>query len=77
MIFNKGWFAKFMVVFGYVMSVIYIGLGVSLFIPGVFNIESWEMKFAFAIFLIAYGFYRLVKQITKKTEPTDYKEDFR
>jgi hypothetical protein len=71
MIFNKVWFAKFMVFFGYLMSVIYIGLGVSLFIPNVFNIQSWEIKFAFAIFLIAYGFYRLVKQITKQTEPND------
>lgn len=71
MLFNKVWFAKFMVFFGYLMSIIYIGLGVSLFIPGIFKIESWEMKFAFGIFLIAYGFYRLVKQITKKTEHTD------
>lgn len=53
------------------MSLIYIGLGISLFIPNLFNIASWEMKFAFALFLIAYGFYRLVKQITKKTESND------
>jgi len=71
MLFNKVWFAKFMVFFGYLMSVIYIGLGVSLFIPNVYNIQSWEIKFAFAIFLIAYGFYRLVKQITKQKESND------
>jgi hypothetical protein len=71
MIINKGWFSKFMVTFGYLMSLIYIGLGVSLFIPNIFFIPSWELRFAFALFLIAYGFYRLVKQITKKTEPND------
>ena len=71
MIFKTVWFAKFMVFFGYLMSVIYIGLGASLFIPNLYNIESWEMKFAFGIFLIAYGFYRLVKQLTKKTESND------
>ncbi len=71
MLFNKVWFSKFMVFFGYLMSLIYIGLGVTLFIPGIFTINSWELRFAFALFLIAYGFFRLVKMITKKAEPND------
>jgi len=71
MLFSKVWFSKFMVFFGYLMSAIYIGLGVSLFIPNIFVINSWELRFAFALFLITYGLYRLVKQITKKTQPNE------
>jgi hypothetical protein len=71
MVVSKIWISKFMIAFGYLMSLIYIGLGSSLFIPGLFNISSWELRFALAVFLIAYGFYRLVKQITKKTETND------
>ena len=71
MLFNKVWFSNFMVFFGYLMSLVYIGLGVTLFIPGIFTINSWELRFAFALFLIAYGFFRLVKMITKKAEPND------
>ena len=71
MLLSKVWLSKFMVFFGYLMSVIYIGLGAALFIPGIFIINSWELRFAFAFFLIAYGIYRLVKMITLKTEPND------
>lgn len=71
MLLNKVWFSKFMVFFGYLMSAIYVGLGVSLFIPGLFTINSWELRFAFALFLIAYGLFRLVKMVTRKTEPNN------
>lgn len=71
MLFNKGWFSKFMGIFGYFMAVIYIGLGVMLFIPRVYPNVPGVLKFSFALFFIAYGFFRLVKLITKKTEQND------
>jgi hypothetical protein len=71
MLFSKGWFLKFMGIFGYFMAAIYVGLGVVLFIPGVYPNVPGVLKFSFALFFLAYGFYRLVKLITKKTEPND------
>ena len=71
MLLNKGWFSKFMGVFGYLMAAIYVGLGVTLFVPGVYPNIPGVLKFSFALFFIAYGFYRLVKLFTRKTEPND------
>jgi hypothetical protein len=71
MLFDKGWLSKFMGIFGYLMAVIYIGLGVMLFIPRVYPNIPGVLKFSFALFFIAYGFFRLVKLKTKKTEPND------
>lgn len=71
MIISKGWLSKFMVFFGYLMAAIYIGLGILLFIPKVYPYVPGVLKFSFALFFIAYGFFRLVKLITKKTEPND------
>jgi len=71
MMFSKGWLSKFMVFFGYLMAAIYIGLGVLLFIPKVYPYVPAVLKFSFALFFIAYGFFRLVKMITKKTEPNE------
>lgn len=68
MIFNTGWFSKFMSYFGYLMAAIYIGLGAMLFIPRVYPNVPGVLKFSFALFFIAYGFFRLVKLITKKKE---------
>ena len=58
-------------VFGYLMAAIYVGLGVTLFVPGVYPNIPGVLKFSFALFFIAYGFYRLVKLFTRKTEPND------
>ena len=58
-------------IFGYLMAIIYIGLGVMLFVPGVYPNIPAVLKFSFALFFIAYGFYRLVKLFTRKTEPND------
>jgi len=69
--FSKGSFSKFMVFFGYLMAVIYIGLGGMLFIPNVYPGIPRNLKFAFALFFIAYGAFRLVKMITKKSEPDE------
>lgn len=71
MVANKGWFSKFMNIFGYLMAAIYVGLGVVLFIPGAYPYIPGVLKFAFALFFIAYGFFRLVKLITRKTETND------
>lgn len=53
------------------MAVIYIGLGALLFIPYIYPGIPRNLKFAFALFFIAYGFFRLVKIITKKSEPNE------
>jgi uncharacterized membrane protein YjjB (DUF3815 family) len=71
MLFSKVWFSKFMGIFAYLMAAIYIGLGVLLIIPGIYPNIPGVLKFAFAFFFIAYGFFRLVKLITRKTEPND------
>jgi hypothetical protein len=72
MLFNKGWFSKFMDIFGYLMAAIYVGLGVMLFLPSVYPNIPGVLKFSFALFFIAYGFFRLVKLISKKkTESND------
>ena len=69
--FNKAFFSKFMMVFGYIMALVYIGLGVMLFIPRVYPNIPGALKFSFALFFIAYGLFRLVKIITKKSEPNE------
>lgn len=68
MLLNKGWFAKFMVVFGYFMAFVYIGLGAMLFIPKVYPIIPGVLKITFSFFFIAYGCFRLVKMFTRKTD---------
>jgi hypothetical protein len=66
MLFSKVFFSKFMVVFGYLMAVVYIGLGGMLFLPQTYPNVPVALKFAFALFFISYGLFRLVKMITKK-----------
>ena len=69
--FSKEWFAKFMIYFGYLMCVIYVCLGLVLLLNDVFPVKPAALKFSFSLFLIAYGFFRLAKLVTKKTEPND------
>jgi uncharacterized membrane protein YccC len=71
MLFNKELFSKFWGFFGYLMAAIYIGLGVMLFLPSVYPNIPGVLKFSFALFFVAYGFFRLVKLRTKKTESND------
>jgi hypothetical protein len=66
--FSKEKLSKFMIYFGYLMSAIYVILGVSLLTSNVFHVRPPALKFSFALFLIAYGFYRLVKVRSKRTE---------
>lgn len=71
MLVDKAWFSKFMTVFGYIMAFIYIGLGVVLFWDGAFPYVPKNFKFAFALFFIAYGFYRLVKMFSKVNDTNE------
>ena len=71
MLFSKGWLSKFMIYFGYLMAAIYVGLGVVLLASDIFPVKPPALNFSIALFFIAYGFYRLVKLITTKTEPND------
>jgi hypothetical protein len=71
MLFSKIFFSKFMVVFGYLMAVVYIGLGGMLFLPQTYPNVPVALKFSFALFFISYGLFRLVKMITKKPYPND------
>jgi hypothetical protein len=71
MLLNKAWFSKFMTVFGYLMAIIYIGLGAMLFWSKILPNVPNNLKFAFALFFIAYGLYRLVKMRSKVDETND------
>jgi hypothetical protein len=71
MLFDKNQFSKFMVGFGYLMALVYIGLGVMLFIPSVYPNIPTVLKFAFSFFFVAYGFFRLVKMWTRKKDFND------
>jgi hypothetical protein len=71
MLLNKAWFSKFMTFFGYLMAVIYIGLGALLFKAGILPNVPKNLKFAFALFFIAYGLYRLVKMRSKIDDNND------
>ena len=71
MLLNKAWFSKFMTIFGYLMAVIYIGLGIMLFLKNILPNVPKHLKFAFALFFIAYGLFRLVKMRSKVDETND------
>jgi hypothetical protein len=71
MLFDKKQFSKFMLGFGYLMALVYIALGAMLFIPSVYPNIPVVLKFAFSFFFIAYGFFRLVKMWTKKSDPNN------
>lgn len=68
---SKGRLSTFMRYFGYLMSVIYVCLGFVLLLSDVFPVSPLALKFSFALFLIAYGFFRMAKLITKKSELND------
>jgi len=71
MINTKAWFAQFMKVFGYFMVAVYIALGVMLLAADVYNNIPKNLKITFALFFIAYGFYRLVKMLTANKMSND------
>lgn len=53
------------------MAAIYVGLGISLLTTDIFHVKPPALKFSFSLFFIAYGIFRLVKLITKKTKAND------
>ncbi len=67
---SKGrvFFSKFMIIFGYFMAIVYVGLGASLFLKQVFPGIPPNLKIAFSLFFIAYGIFRFVKMISKHQE---------
>jgi len=71
MLLNKAWFSKFMTIFGYFMAIVYIGLGLMLFWASILPNVPKNLKFAFALFFIAYGLFRLVKMRSKVDETND------
>ena len=71
MLLEKVWFSKFMAAFAYLMAVIYFGFGAMLFVPKLFHTVPAGMKVIFAFILIAYGCFRLIKLISRKTQPND------
>lgn len=71
MLLRSVWFARFMIFTGYLMVAIYISLGVVILTTNVFQIKPVALKFSISLFLIAYGFFRLVKMLNKKSEPNE------
>jgi hypothetical protein len=71
MAINRIWLSKFMVLFGYLMAILYIGLGCALFIPWILPAIPKDLKLTFSFFFIAYGLFRLVKLRPKKTESNE------
>jgi len=65
MLFRSAWFARLMMFTGYLMVAIYISLGVVILTTNVFQAQPVALKFSISLFLIAYGFFRLVKMIIK------------
>jgi hypothetical protein len=57
-----------MILFGYLMAAVYVGLGCLLFLPEVYPAIPKNIKFAFSLFFISYGIFRLVKLLSRKKE---------
>lgn len=64
-----------MVVFGYLMVIIYIGLGILLMIPKVYPYIPKNVKFVFSLFFIAYGIFRLVRILNSKAGTNEPEEE--
>lgn len=62
---NKQFFAKFMIILGFVMVAVYIGLGAILLFFPVYKYIPHNMKIIFGFFFMAYGFFRLIRSIMK------------
>lgn len=68
-------FAKFMLYFGLSMSVIYIVLGICLFVLPYFNYISKEMRIGFGIFFIAYGVFRFARGYSRVKKISGNEDD--
>jgi hypothetical protein len=64
----------FMIIFSLVMVIVYIGVGVYLFVTTKYNYIPTEYKSIFAIFFILYGIFRFVRiypNLTKRNKNED------
>ncbi|NVO19121.1 MAG: hypothetical protein HXX13_05440 [Bacteroidetes bacterium] len=68
---NRFIIAKLLSLLGYLMALVYIGLGCALFLPGIYPAIPHNLKLTFSLFFIAYGLFRLVKLITRKNIPDE------
>jgi|GEM_PF-873444 uncharacterized membrane protein SirB2 len=65
---GDNWLEKFMMIFGFFMVALYIGLGVTfMFIP-VFTYVPKEIRVIFGFFFLMYGTFRLVRLLQKVKE---------
>jgi len=58
-------FKSFLFYFGIIMVLVYIGLGAWILFGNSFIYLSNNIRFAFSFFIIAYGFFRLIRIIIK------------
>ena len=69
---NKKILNQAMIVFGFIMVAVYLLLGFVLIFGNYFKSIPQEYKTVFAFFFIAYGFFRLVRSVSKLKEHQDY-----
>ena len=77
MIWDKKLFAKAMTIFGFIMVVVFIGLGIMIAFFPVYPGMTHEIKVIFGCFFIAYGFFRLariIQQIREQKREEYYNE---
>lgn len=65
---NRTFFAKFMLVLGFVMVAIYFALGMVLMFSPIFKYIPQNMRIIFGIFFCAYSLFRLVRTYMKLKE---------
>ena len=64
---NSGgnWFEKFMIIFGFFMVALYVGLGATLMFFPAFSYIPKEIRVIFGFFFFVYGTFRLVRLLQK------------
>ena len=67
---NSGgnWLGKFMIVFGFFMVALYVGLGATLMFFPAFSYIPKEIKTIFGFFFFVYGAFRFVRLMQKLKE---------
>lgn len=66
---NGRWNFNFMNIFSLFMVVVYIGLGVFLFMTHSFDYVPSTFRFVFAIIMILYGIFRFIRVYYKLRNP--------
>lgn len=62
------WLEKFMIIFGFLMVILYIGIGATLMFFPVFTYAPKEIRVIFGFFFAIYGVFRLVRLLQKVKE---------